>query len=189
MNKGKEKGKEWEKVKENFKKLIYMYNLFYHQYFKRLMIIIIGSWLLISCNNSNIKTKTAIIDPLDSVQKKIFEQKCLACHGFEGKTDEQMIAPPMFAVKKRYLRASSNKEEFVNLMSEFVKNPQKETGLMKGALDRLGVMPHLNYDEHEILKIVNYIYETDMVKPDWFDAHQRSHQGQNKKNREDYERK
>jgi len=37
-------------------------------------------------------------------------------------------------------------------------------------------MPHLNYDEKDIVQIVNYLYETEMSKPEWFDAHQQSHQ-------------
>jgi len=135
---------------------------------------------LLSCNNTKSDPKSnsdTIIkkEVVDSIGKIQFEQKCIACHGIENKTEEQMIAPPMYAVKRRYTKASSDKEEFVKLMSDWVKNPQLENVLMRDAAKDKGVMPHLNYDEKSISEIVNYIYNTEMPKPEWFDAHEQSH--------------
>jgi len=132
--------------------------------------------ILDSCENTNSTITKTIDSNAESLGKIQFEQKCIACHGFENKTEEEMIAPPMYAVKRRYMKASKNKEDFINLMSDWVKNPQQEKVLMRDAALEKGVMPHLNYDEKDIVQIVNYLYETEMSKPEWFDAHQQSHQ-------------
>lgn len=132
--------------------------------------------ILVSCENTNSTITKTIDSNAESIGKIQFEQKCIACHGFENKTEEEMIAPPMYAVKRRYMKASKNKDEFINLMSNWVKNPQQEKVLMRDAAIEKGVMPHLNYDEKDIMQIVNYLYETEMTKPEWFEAHQQSHQ-------------
>jgi mono/diheme cytochrome c family protein len=112
----------------------------------------------------------------DSTAQKLFNQKCMICHNTEGKTDETMLAPPFYQVKNRYQRASLNQADFVETMSNWIKNPIKENALMRGAVDKLNVMPKLGYNDEDIKTIVNYIYNNDMPKPDWFDAHQKSHQ-------------
>lgn len=132
--------------------------------------------ILVSCENTNSTITKTIDSNAESIGKIQFEQKCIACHGFENKTEEEMIAPPMYAVKRRYMKASKNKEEFIQLMADWVKNPQSEKVLMHDAAIEKGVMPHLNYDEKDIVQIVNYLYENEMTKPEWFDAHQQSHQ-------------
>lgn len=132
--------------------------------------------ILVSCENTNSTITKTIDSNAESIGKIQFEQKCIACHGFENKTEEEMVAPPMYAVKRRYMKASKNKEEFIQLMTDWVKNPQSEKVLMRDAAIEKGVMPHLNYDEKDIVQIVNYLYETEMTKPEWFDAHQQSHQ-------------
>lgn len=139
----------------------------------------------ISCKNdkkSQTETSLHTMNQNDSIGKLLFEQKCIACHGFEGKTEEQMIAPPMYAVKRRYLRETSDEEKFTELMRNWVKNPVEEKSLMTQAKDTLGIMPHLNYSEDDISKIVQYIYDTEMPKPDWFDAHQKANQKSKLKN-------
>ncbi len=141
--------------------------------FPKLILFIL---ILVSCENTNSTITKTIDSNAESIGKIQFEQKCIACHGFENKTEEEMIAPPMYAVKRRYMKASKNKDEFINLMSNWVKNPQQEKVLMRDAAIEKGVMPHLNYDEKDIMQIVNYLYETEMTKPEWFDAHQQSHQ-------------
>jgi len=138
--------------------------------------------LLNSCQGKTKKTSNVIQEevtktliPIDSTAQVLLDQKCMVCHGFEGKTEEAMIAPPMSAVKSRYLRSSDVKEEFVTNMTNWVKKPEAEKGLMRGALQEKGVMPHLAYSDEDINTIVNYIYDTEIPKPDWLDAHQSTH--------------
>jgi len=73
-----------------------------------------------------------------------------------------MIAPPLFAVRRKYLEVFDKKEDFVLNMSNWIKNPQAEKALMRSALDRKGLMPHLPQSDEDINKIVNYIYKSEM---------------------------
>jgi cytochrome c553 len=140
-----------------------------------LMLILTSSW-------KTKKTPVIITDklPWQSISKaeRLFNQKCMICHNTEGKTAETMLAPPFFQVKKRYLMASMDKDDFINTMTNWVKNPSKENALMRGAVQQLNVMPKLGYSEEDIKIISQYIYENDMPKPKWFDAHQASHRKQ-----------
>jgi cytochrome c2 len=81
--------------------------------------------ILVSCENTNSTITKTIDSNVESIGKIQFEQKCKVCHGFENKTEEEMVAPPMYAVKRRYMKASKNKEEFIQLMADWVKNPTK----------------------------------------------------------------
>ncbi len=113
----------------------------------------------------------------------LLDQKCMICHTTAGKTDKTMLAPPFYQVKDRYIRASTDKASFVKIMSNWVKDPKKEKALMRGAMQHLDVMPKLGYADNDINTIVNYIYDNDMPKPDWLDAHQKEHKsGQGRKN-------
>ena len=44
----------------------------------------------------------------------LFKQKCYACHSVTTKSHDEIIAPPMIAVKKRYSMQFYNKDVFVN---------------------------------------------------------------------------
>ncbi len=137
----------------------------------------------ISCN-TNSKKKDAIKlstieiakKETDSIGAQLFNQKCMICHNHVGKVDSTMLAPPFFQVKDRYLRASMDKEDFIETMTNWVKNPSEDNLLMRGTLDHFEVMPYLAYSDEDIAKIVNYVYNNDMERPEWFDAHQESHQ-------------
>jgi len=111
----------------------------------------------------------------DSASMELFNQKCMICHTTEGKDDTTMLAPPFYQVKNRYLRASMDQADFIATMSNWVKNPTTDNALMRGAVEHFNVMPKLGYTDADIKLIVNYIYNNDMPKPDWFDAHQREH--------------
>jgi len=115
----------------------------------------------------------------DSIGAQLFNQKCMICHNHVGKVDSTMLAPPFFQVKDRYLKASMDKKDFIETMTYWVKNPKEENILMQGTKDHFEVMPYLAYSDEDIAKIVNYIYENDMEKPEWFDAHQESHRKEN----------
>jgi len=153
-----------------------------------ILLLMTSFFLNISCQ-SEVKKQTKSEDNLvvailqtDSKTVELFNQKCMICHNTEGKSDETMLAPPFYQVKNRYLKASFDKTDFIETMSNWVNNPTEDNALMRGAVEQLKVMPKLSYNEEEVKQIVNYIYENDMPKPDWFDAHQKSHQMKHREN-------
>lgn len=94
---------------------------------------------------------------------KLMEQKCYICH-FE-KPDpsrrDNMLAPPMLRVQEHYLPAYPEKEDFVAAVTSYINNPSEENTLMPGAVKKFKLMPKAVYDEAELKKIVEALYDKD----------------------------
>ena len=71
----------------------------------------------------------------------LFKQKCYACHSVTTKSHDEIIAPPMIAVKKRYSMQFDNKEDFVNAVVAYATDPKAENALMIGAVNKFKAMP------------------------------------------------
>lgn len=102
---------------------------------------------IISCNNkksnSDYNKNIAAIE-VDSLQAKgleLLKTRCYACHSVTTKSHDEIIAPPMAAVKRRYMRSYTTEDEFVNAIKNWVNNPTSENALMKGAVDKFKTMP------------------------------------------------
>lgn len=130
--------------------------------------------LLTSCQDKTTKKET-VVDP-DIVQgQQLFEQRCIVCHGTEGKTEADMLAPPFFAVKRQYLRFSMDEADFKASMKAYILNPDEHNALMKPAVENMGVMPQQSFQDGELDKIIKFVYQNEFDKPDWFDAHEAMH--------------
>lgn len=105
------------------------------------------------------KAKTTIVDDYT-----LMKTKCLICHQSSVEHDKR-IAPPMFAVKRRYSNQVENKEQFVKLITKWVLNPNKENAIMHGAVNKFNVMPNLQYKKEDVEKIAAYLYDHDVEKP------------------------
>ena len=81
-----------------------------------LIIIVITSFFISSCNN---KTSSIPINEsnltTDNKAFELFQQKCYACHSVTTKSHDEIIAPPMVAVKRRYMKEYDSKEDFVKV--------------------------------------------------------------------------
>lgn len=88
--------------------------------------------------------------------------RCLTCHG-DPVAGQKRLAPP-FAMMKMHYKALS-KEEFVEAVSSWVKEPAKQKSRMPGAVNRFGLMPAVAYPDEEITAIAQYIYKTDFPMP------------------------
>lgn len=137
-----------------------------------LMLIVIST----SCNKQKNSDdfsidKSANSETVNTDGLNLLKQNCYACHSVTTKSHDEIIAPPMIAVKKRYLMQYDNKEDFVNAMVAFSLNPNAENALMYGAVNQFNVMPKQNFKEEDLKKIATYIYENEIEKPEWFDAH------------------
>ena len=131
----------------------------------------------LSCSDKNDQSgKTAVNDLPKTYQEKsgkeLIQMRCYACHNPVSVSHEEIIAPPMAAVKMRYSRAYPSKESFEDALVSWAMDPKPENALMWGALQRFKVMPKQEFDENEIRKIASYIYDNELPVPDWFDAHQ-----------------
>jgi mono/diheme cytochrome c family protein len=102
---------------------------------------------------------------------KLFQQKCYACHSVATKSHDEIIAPPMIAVKKRYSMQYDNKEDFVNAVVAYASDPKAENALMIGAVNQFKAMPKQAFSEEDLKKIATYIYENKIGTPEWFEEH------------------
>ena len=101
----------------------------------------------------------------------LLEINCFVCHNPNSASHDEILAPPLAGVKKRYQMATNNREEFIAKMSAFVADPQESKALMKGPVNRFGVMPKPNVTPENIKKIVEYIYDNPIEEPSWFAEH------------------
>jgi hypothetical protein len=102
---------------------------------------------------------------------KLVQQKCYICHSIASKSHDEIIAPPMVAVKRRYLMEYSSKEEFVEAVTAWVLDPKEENALMFGAIRNFNIMPKQSFNKEEIIKIATYIYSNKLEQPTWFQQH------------------
>ncbi len=133
-------------------------------------------FILKSCSNGNQNKK--------SEGETLLAANCYSCHSPTAGMDSR-LAPPMIAVKNHYSKKYTSKEEFVTAMISFIQNPTKEKSLMKGAIKKFGLMSQMNFEEEKLKKIVTYIYENEISKPEWFDEHHQEKHQKKSENKEE----
>lgn len=132
--------------------------------------------LLMSCSKSkntswnNYKSGENLKNDTIHPGKKLMETYCYACHDVKTSEDKR-LAPPMIAIKRRYIFEDTTKEEFVTDMQEWIKNPTEKNTKMFGAVIRFGVMQKLPYPEDVIKQIADYMYDNEIEQPEWFEEH------------------
>lgn len=101
--------------------------------------------------------------------KKFLENECYICHNPKS-SQASMIAPPMMAIKQHYIDSSTTREAFTEDLIRWVNDPETKTR-MPGAHKRFGAMPYLPYPDEALKQVADYIFDNDLEKPDWLDAH------------------
>jgi cytochrome c553 len=143
--------------------------------------------VLSSCKDSpksaiqdiNKTSKTQLLADQSHLGKELLEKECYTCHN--PKTPHQeLIAPPMTAIKRHYLNATSSRDQFVMEIMNWVKNPNKENSKMPGALNKFGIMPYQSFPEETISQIAEYLYDNEIEKPVWFQTHMGKGKGKGK---------
>ena len=122
-------------------------------------------------STENIRKNIAKISPqllaANLSPENVYNSRCKICHDVD-KARNEILAPPMINIKKKYSFIYPDKESFINGIVNFTKNPANDKALMFGALKRFELMPQLNYPEKELKLAAEYIYNTDFKKPAWF---------------------
>lgn len=144
----------------------------------KLIVIAIIFFTLLSCKpkkSENITEEIKVVEALDEQAKpegyNLLRNNCYACHSVTAKSHDEIIAPPMVAIKRRYKVSYKTKTEFVEAMTNWVIDPKEEHALMRGAVSQFKVMPKQPFDKDAVIKIANYIYDNELEKPAWFDSH------------------
>lgn len=101
------------------------------------------------------------------------KSNCYTCHDPQAAQDNR-VAPPMIGVKRHYLDAGYDREQFIEAIATFVAEPAADKTLMPGAVRRFGLMPRLFYDDLAVRQLAAYIHDNDIEQPAWFEAHYRN---------------
>jgi cytochrome c2 len=117
--------------------------------------------------SKNITKISQQLKPKDLNPENIYNSRCKICHDVDRPRNE-MLAPPMINIKKKYSKVYPDKEAFINGIVNFTKAPTLDKAMMFGALKQFEVMPQLNYPEKELKLAAEYIYNTEFKKPEWF---------------------
>ena len=97
----------------------------------------------------------------------LLQKHCYTCHNPKSKSHDEIIAPPLWGMKKHYLEAYPEKADFEKAMMNFIQNPTEEKALMKGPIKRFGLMPKPAVSNEDLQKIVSYIYANEIENPAW----------------------
>ncbi len=151
----------------------------------KLLATILLLLLFNACNRNN-KTEylsmtenedyTAISGIQEHPGKKLMENNCYVCHNPKA-AEENIIAPPMIAVKMNYISQYTSKEEFIAAMVQWAKNPSEEKSNMPGAVNKFGLMPYQFFPEETIVQIADYMFDNEIEEPEWFEAHYKQMHG------------
>lgn len=143
-----------------------------------------GLTTILGCKESKTPELIAVKNQSSSEShpgKKLMETNCYVCHNPTTDHDSR-IGPPMIAIKNHYLTEGMTKEEFVSSIQNWIENPTEDNSKMPGAVRRFGLMPKQIFPKETIQQISEYMYENDIEKPEWFDAHHKSEHGNQRGN-------
>ena len=134
---------------------------------KKLFFLVVASFFVFGCKERKarpipIKGDEAVSKPLDHPGKKMLETECYICHNPKV-SYQRIIAPPMAAVKQRYIGDNTTKEEFTEALIAWVNDPEQETK-MPNAQRRFGKMPYLPYPDDAVAQIADYLYDNEVGK-------------------------
>jgi cytochrome c553 len=93
---------------------------------------------------------------------------CYVCHNPRIKSHDDIIAPPLAAVKYMYKFKYPAREDFINQMTDFVLEPNNQKAIMQGPVMKFGAMPDMPLDADQVRSIVGFIYDNQIEEPVWF---------------------
>lgn len=144
---------------------------------KKIVLAIFISFYLIACNNSKNKktsldSKPSIASNNEALAKgfKLLENSCFSCHS-PNPSINNSIAPTLLEIKEHYIAENTSQERFKKDFVTFINKPTKENAKIPGAIDRFGFMPKMNFNEEDLNRIAEYIFNTELEKPRWFEKH------------------
>ena len=138
-------------------------------------------FIVFSCNQNtqkgskNSADNQITIDSTSHLAKKAMETHCYLCHSPSAAENEGRIAPPMIAIKTRYLMDHHSELDFVTAIVNFVENPTDKHAKMFGAVKKYGVMPKQDFPHKTVEQIAKFMFQYQIEEPEWFGAHWESH--------------
>ncbi|WP_420387671.1 c-type cytochrome [Roseivirga sp.] len=156
---------------------------------KKSAIILAAFLIFYGCSDSGKNNKideAQITAPSNTVEEltvkaglEMLQTNCYACHNPNTTSHDEMLAPPLAGIKNRYKNAHTSREEFIAAMSDFISMPTEEKALMKGPINRFGLMPKPPLSKKEDIEaLVSFIYDNPIETPEWFAEHYKEQYGE-----------
>ncbi|MEN9841590.1 MAG: hypothetical protein RL376_1390 [Verrucomicrobiota bacterium] len=126
---------------------------------------------------------SAAVSPLAkdaSAGRQLVTTYCIACHANKDTQTEQQtaLAPPLWAVRTRYLKQYPERAAFVEAMVSYILKPDAAKSHMPGAIDKFGIMTPLPFPPELLKDAATAIFEAEGVSaPTWWADHQQSGRG------------
>ena len=102
--------------------------------------------------------------------EKLLSTYCYQCHDPKS-AEENILAPPMVAVKNHYITEETTKEAFVADLVLWMAKPKVENSKMPDAIEKWGLMNHQIYPDSVIIGIGQYMYDYEIEEPEWYAKH------------------
>lgn len=138
---------------------------------KPLLVIVIAASISGACSTSKPAQPEETFAATASLQDPVFEKVriyCYACHNPSAPSHDDVIAPPLAAVKRRYAIEYGSKELSADAMTKFLLDPTEEKAIMYNAVKRFGLMAKTPADEQTTRDIVKFIHDKKLEEPVWF---------------------
>lgn len=139
--------------------------------------------LFVGCEQESASQVDAEGDPSAGASQDVLREglrvmrlHCLNCHGFDGKTQDGIVAPSLWGVRQHYLKKYPDRETFVAAMTDFMIEPSNAAVLMPKAVGEYGLMPAMMFDESELRTASEAIYAGHVARPTWWRTYADAHQ-------------
>ncbi|MGB0744197.1 MAG: hypothetical protein ACPGSB_06695 [Opitutales bacterium] len=104
---------------------------------------------------------------------------CHTCHGVGDFAIDEMLAPPLWAVRANYLAKYPEPEAFVEAMAAFITEPTVAESLMPSEVLRYGLKAPVSLSKEEIRAVAWAIYAGRVERPVWLREYQKRHRKSN----------
>lgn len=138
------------------------------------ILLLLAIALIPACFPKKESSKTSAITPSakgDATALALLKTNCLNCHATDSKSHDDLIAPPIIAVKRRYSAVYTEREDFIRHIIDWAKKPTEDKAIMYGAVNRFKIMPYLKFEEKDLRRIGAYLYDNEVEQPAWFEEH------------------
>jgi cytochrome c553 len=118
--------------------------------------------------DATVSSPATQLDPAEIKRgMQLMQTHCNTCHAVNGRTHDQLLAPPLWGVRKQYLNKYPQPEAFVAGMLDYISEPTHEASLLPQAVERFGLMPMLPLPDELLRPILWAIYAGHVDRPGW----------------------
>jgi mono/diheme cytochrome c family protein len=128
-----------------------------------LSLIVLAAISFACQENPQVKTEDTSAERHSKAQAYL-KLNCQSCHSPTANHDSR-LAPPFFAIQKRYWQEYPEQAEFEQALIDFINTPTEEHALMAGAIAKFGLMPPMLVEPEEAKALATYLYEVKQKKP------------------------